>query len=167
MIPLAKNVSLFIACSALAVAFWISQYIVLSVIFMMIFVINLVADKKNPRILSSILFIVIISGAALGIMVGGSPPLLLLVCVVSLSYWDLDAFDRRLKLQKPAELTREMEKSHIYRLLGSLGVGYLIGLVSLSIHIRLSIGWAILLGIAVFPGILLPIRLVRTPVKPM
>ena len=165
MIPLAKNLSLFMACSALAVAFWIPQYILLSVIFMMVFVINLIPTKKNPSILSSILFIVVISGAAFGIMVGGSPPLLLFVCVASLSYWDLDALDRRLKPQKSTELTREMEKSHIYRLLGSLGVGYLIGLVSLSIHIKLSIGWAIVLGIAVFAGIISIIRLVRTPAK--
>lgn len=165
MIPLVKNVSFFIACSALALAFWISQYYLLSVIFLIVLVINLIADKKNPSFLGSILFIVVICGTALGIMIGEAPPLLLLVCVTSIFYWDMDALDKRLKLQKSTEITRGMVRAHIYRLLGSLGIGYLIGLVSLFIDIRISLGWAILLGVVVFAGIFLIIRSVRLPAE--
>jgi hypothetical protein len=165
MIPLVKNVSLLIACSALVLTFWISQDYVLSMTFLIVFVINLIADKKYSSFLSSILFIVVICGAAFGITIGGAPSLLLLVCVASIFYWDLDALDKRLKPQKYTELTRAMERSHIYRLLGSLGIGYLIGLVSLSIDIRLSLGWAILLGVVVFAGIFLIIRSMRLPAE--
>lgn len=165
MISSAKFFSLLIACATLAVSLWYSKYSWISAIFIIVFVFLLIFSKKVPEYLNFLIFIGLVSCAAYGIWIGGSLPIILLSCTTSLAYWDLDAFERRFRNQEYSETTKEIEKSHLYRLIGSLGVGYLIGLVGSTIHINLSLGWAILLGATIFLGIFLIIKIVRTPAE--
>ncbi len=103
-------------------------------------------------------FTIILIAAVAGIFLNISLWSALLAVVAGLGFWDLDAFNERLTRVPASEETLSLEKVHHKRLLLALGIGGGLVLFSLLIDFRLSLGWAILLGLAVILLVRLGIR---------
>ena len=98
-------------------------------------------------------FVLFITGAAVGVVVGLSSLLMLASILASLAYWDLDSFQRRLELVKADEATLKLEKNHLRKLLIVLSVGLVVSLVGLSLQLKLSFGWAVVLSLGIFASL--------------
>jgi hypothetical protein len=111
--------------------------------------------------LGSVMFIFVVIAAALGIL-AEMPSLAMLVAILAaLAAWDLNAFQARLALAPKDEKTLALEKAHLLRLGWVLGAGLFLSLAGLLVQIRLSLLWAMLLGVVVVFGIRLGLDALR------
>lgn len=106
-------------------------------------------------------FILLLAAAAVGVLNSVSSVAMFAAALSALAYWDLEAFQHRLRRVKPDEATQALQQAHLKRLLGVLGVSLALSLVGLAVQIRLSIGWGILLGLAALVFIRLGLSLYR------
>lgn len=90
-----------------------------------------------------------LAAAAWGVYLSLPFWLMLLAALAGLAFWDLDSFHARLHLVTPNPETIQLEKAHLRRLLLALTMGGLLTLGFSFFQIRLSLGWAILIGLAV------------------
>ncbi|MBK9714870.1 MAG: hypothetical protein IPO81_26775 [Kouleothrix sp.] len=61
--------------------------------------------------------------------------------------WDLDGFARRLWAAGRVEARERLVRAHLRRLLVAAGLGWAAGALALGVRVRLSFGWALLLGL--------------------
>jgi hypothetical protein len=81
--------------------------------------------------------------------------------LLSLAFWDLEAFTLRLRHVEPHLATRRLEKAHLLRLSTALGLGLILGLAGQFLRVKLSLEWAIGLGILLIVLIRLGISTLR------
>lgn len=67
--------------------------------------------------------------------------------VAALAAWDLDQFAQRMRAAGRVDDAPRQERRHIQRLSVVAGIGGLLGLVALSLQVRLSFGLALLLAV--------------------
>jgi hypothetical protein len=108
---------------------------------------------RTRTVLGLWMFVVFQVSAVAGLLNGLSYWAMLVVMVAGLAFWDLDAFYWRLSRVKACDETRLVEKAHGKRLLITLAAGALLGAGGLLFELKLSLGWAILLGLVIFIGI--------------
>jgi hypothetical protein len=119
------------------------------------------AARSASNRLGSVMFIFVVIAAALGIL-AEMPSLAMLVAILAaLAAWDLNAFQARLALAPKDEKTLALEKAHLLRLGWVLGAGLFLSLAGLLVQIRLSLLWAMLLGVVVVFGIRLGLDALR------
>jgi hypothetical protein len=92
---------------------------------------------------------IFLAAAAWGVYLSLPFWLMLLAALAGLAFWDLDALYARLRQVTPGPETIQLEKAHHRRLLLALLIGGLLTLVFSFFQIRLSLGWAIVIGLAV------------------
>lgn len=82
-------------------------------------------------------------------------PAVLMLCgtVAALASWDLDDFSGRQERAQRVEGQRQLERSHLRRLLIVSALGLLLGGVALGFGIQLSFWWAFLLGLLALLGL--------------
>jgi hypothetical protein len=90
-----------------------------------------------------------LGAASLGVFLGVPFWTLLLAALSGLAFWDLDAFYDRLRRMPENEAIDTLAKAHHKRLLLALGIGWVLAQASSFFQFNLSLGWAILLGLAV------------------
>jgi hypothetical protein len=113
----------------------------------------------------NLLFAVFLTAAALGVIAGLPVPLMLAAVTFNLGFWDLHAFENRLRQAVSSPATAALEKAHLQRLLPVLALGFLLGVIPLSIQFELSLEWAMALGLLVVLGLRLGIHFLTAPQK--
>jgi hypothetical protein len=73
--------------------------------------------------------------------------------VIALIAWDLDRFNWRMRVAGSVEGADALERRHIQRLLIVSGIGLLLGVVALSVRIRLGFAVAFLLAFLAVAGL--------------
>jgi hypothetical protein len=94
-----------------------------------------------------------VSMAALGILAGSAPIVLMLGVVATLAAWDLFSFSTRLRRTPQVVGAAALVGAHLRRLGMVVGVGLLLGVLSLTVHFGLSFGWALGLALLVALGL--------------
>jgi glucose dehydrogenase len=107
---------------------------------------------KTQAGLGLLMFVVFQVSAVAGVLNGLSYWAMLATMVAGLAFWDLDAFYWRLSQVKACDETRLVERAHRKRLMIALSAGALLGVGGLLFELKLSLGWAILLGLVIFIG---------------
>jgi len=98
-------------------------------------------------------FVSLMSLAALGMWLRIAPMLMLVGAVAALIAWDLDGLGRRMRSARRVEGGATLVRAHLQRLAAVAGLGLLLGGIALGIHIRLSFGWALVLGLLAILGL--------------
>jgi hypothetical protein len=107
---------------------------------------------RTRMVLGIWMFVIFQVSAVAGLLNGLSYWAMLVVMITGLAFWDLDAFYWRLSRVKASDETWLVEKAHGKRLLIALAAGALLGAGGLLFELKLSLGWAILLGLVIFIG---------------
>jgi hypothetical protein len=113
----------------------------------------------------NILFAILVTASALGVIAGLSVPLMLAAVTFALGFWDLHALETRLRQAVSSPATATLEKAHLQRLLPILALGFLLALIPLSIQFELSLEWAMALGLLLVVGLRLGIHFLTVPQK--
>jgi len=83
--------------------------------------------------------------AALGLFLDLSPVLLISGALFALLAWDLAEFSIRLRLASPEDDVATLEKSHLLRLVAVVLAGGLLSAFALSLRLKPSFEWTIIL----------------------
>ncbi len=89
----------------------------------------------------------------LGVWININPIWLVFGLLTSLSAWDLDRFDQRLKQIDRIALERVVIRKHLLRLGAVNVVGLVIGSAALLVRINLDLGWILILGLITVLGL--------------
>ncbi|MEW5872780.1 MAG: hypothetical protein AB1894_26205 [Chloroflexota bacterium] len=139
--------SLALALSALALGYSSERLWIWALLLVLLAVFVRLALPGTPGDKGTALFVLLVAAAAVGVLNGVSSLVMLVAVLFALSYWDLEAFDRRLGRIELDEATQLLQQAHLKRLLVVLGVSLILGLTGIAVQIRLSVGWGILLGL--------------------
>jgi hypothetical protein len=91
--------------------------------------------------------VLFVTAATLGLWLSLPTGWMLAGVVAALSAWDLNRFARRLKRAGHVESARELEQSHLWRLLAVDALGAAVAAATLGLRIELGFGAAFLLGL--------------------
>lgn len=152
-----RTFSLCLAAVALALAYGLGIAWVWTPVFIVLGLLGWWAPAVLKLQPATALFIVFIAAAALGCILGLPTAAMLLAVLAALAYWDLDALHLRLSEVSDSPATRRLAAGHLKRLLAVLGLSLAAGLGAIFIHINLTLGWAMILGLVVIAGIRLGI----------
>lgn len=148
-----RLLSLALAAIALCIGYaWNDQW-VWALLFLALGGAGWVLPKRLARPLGPPLFTVFAAAAGLGAANLLPTPAMLLAILAALAYWDLDAFQERLKRVPASEDTRRLEELHLKRLAWVLGLGLALSLPGLLLHIKINLLWAMLLALLIIFGI--------------
>lgn len=143
-----------LACAVLALAGWLLL-------------------RQTQTVLGSPVFLVFLVSAAVGLINGLSFWAMLATLIAGLAFWDLDAFYWRLSRVQASDETRLVEKAHGKRLALALAAGGVLSAASLLVELmlssfeqKLSLGWAILLGLLIFISIRYGINALQSNDRP-
>ena len=98
-------------------------------------------------------FIALMIAAAIGVWWGAGAGWMLLGAAGALAAWDLARFARRLGQAEHLVHEARLQQAHRQRLLPVVVLGLGLGGIALSIQLKLSFGWAIVLGLVVIIGL--------------
>jgi hypothetical protein len=112
----------------------------------------LLAQRRRWR-LASVVLVVFLVTAALGLLVGVGASWMLLGVTAALGAWDLDRFSRRLELAQQGARDGELERRHFLRLLMVSGLGLLLGAIALELDLKVGFGMILLLGLLAVLGL--------------
>lgn len=121
----------------------------------------LIGRRLQRPWVGSLLFIVFIAVAALGLSLGVSPGWMLAAAVAALMAWDLEWFWWRTVRVAHVESERELIRHHMSRLLAAISVGLLLGGLSLDWRIELNFWMALLLGLLAIISLSRALRALR------
>lgn len=102
------------------------------------------------RVWSSLLLLLHLIAAALGIWLELNGPLLLGGVVLALIAWDLEHFVLRVQSAPPLPVHQKLAQQHLGRLLAVAATGLSLGLVALLVEIDLTFALALLFGLLLF-----------------
>jgi hypothetical protein len=121
--------------------------------------------KSSRDWLASALLLVVVALAAAGLWLDLDAGWLLAGLVGALCAWDLDHWVRQLRgveWDEPSAARRlALEKEHLRRLAAVAGVGLVLGLLALVVHVRLSFFLAVLLGLLIAWGLSRAVTILR------
>ena len=83
--------------------------------------------------------------AGLGIFLNLSPVLLIPGALFALASWDLAEFHLRLRLASPEDDLAALEKRHLLRLAGLILIGGLLSTFALTLQVKPSFEWVVIL----------------------
>jgi len=152
--------SLLLACAGMAIGcavaglwLWVLAYAVMGLAGWLLL-------RQTQTVLGSLMFLVFLVSAAAGLINGLSFWAMLATVIAGLAFWDLDAVYWRLSRVQASDETRLVERAHGKRLALALAAGGLLSAASLLVELmlssfehKLSLGWAILLGMLIFISI--------------
>jgi hypothetical protein len=95
----------------------------------------------------SVGLVLFVTAAAIGLWLNLPAGWMLVGMVAALSAWDLDRFARRLKRAGHVERARELERSHLWRLLVVDALGMAVAAVALGLRVEFGFGAALFLGL--------------------
>jgi hypothetical protein len=99
--------------------------------------------------LSSAALVINVSLAAVGLLIGVSPFLMMLSATFALASWDLVRFDHILTGDSSTSAVARLEKKHYESLVLALGPGLLVAVTGRMIHFQIPLGGMVLLVITV------------------
>jgi mannose/fructose/N-acetylgalactosamine-specific phosphotransferase system component IID len=112
----------------------------------------LFACKWSSTWLPSAALVVSVSLAAIGLLVGATPFLMLLGALLALTSWDLVFLDHVLSGNSPTKTVTLLERNHYQRLSLALGLTLLGTITGRIIHVQIPFGGMILLVMLAFFG---------------
>jgi len=112
-------------------------------------------------ILADLVLVVAMAGAAIGLLIGALPALMLLAVVMALGTWDLTHFERRLRAIARVERAGDLERRHVRWLLVAVVCGSAIASFALAIRTTLGFGAMVALGLLAALALSLTISTLR------
>ncbi len=150
----ANSLNITIAAAlAMIAAYALSALWVGSVIILALGLIWLVGQQRQVKWLVDLGLIAFIVMAAFGVWRGVGAGWMLFSTVVALAAWDLAHFARRLGQVDQVVAEARLRQAHLWQLLMTLGLGFVLGGVALSIQLKMELGWLIGLGLLVVVGL--------------
>jgi len=111
--------------------------------------------------LANLVLVVAMAGAAIGLLIGALPALMLLAVVMALGTWDLTHFERRLRAIARVERAGDLERRHVRWLLVAVVCGSAIASFALAIRTTLGFGAMVALGLLAALALSLTISTLR------
>ncbi len=142
-----------VAALAMIAAYALSALWVGSVIILALSLIWLVGQQRQVKWLVDLGLIAFIVIAAFGVWWGVGGGWMLFSAVVALAAWDLAHFARRLGQVDQVAAEARLRQAHLWQLLMTVGLGFVLGGVALSIQLKMDLGWLIVLGLLVVVGL--------------
>jgi hypothetical protein len=102
---------------------------------------------------ASVALVLMIGTATVGLWLGVGGGWALAGVVAALAAWDLDRFTQRMRMAGRAVDADVLERRHLRRLSVVSGAGLLLGVVALSVRVRLGFAAAFLLGLLAVLGL--------------
>ena len=125
------------------------------------------ANLRGVRGLETPLLLLAALGAAATFYFIPMPPVAALLAVVAaLGTWDLDFFLQRLRMVERLDNDALLGRDHLRRLGIAEGAGLLLGLLALSIQLRMGVGMILLAILFAAIGISFAIRYLRDEITP-
>ncbi len=124
-----------------------------SILFVFLGLMWFTSEQRNAPGLDSIILFIFLLAAALGILQGLPGWSMLLAVVATLVAWDLAHFLHRLKLAERVDYQTGLGREHLRRLILVEGVGFLAGLLALTLRAHISFWWEALLAFLAIIGV--------------
>lgn len=146
-------VSIILATSVLALGYGLGGFWIPAILMLAMGSLWLLGRRTSCRWSASVMLILLVIAAAIGLRMDLEPALMLFGVVAALSAWDLDHFARRLTEAGRVEQEQALTRHHLRRLLIVDAVGLLLGAVALLIRVDLSFGVVLLLALLALLGL--------------
>jgi hypothetical protein len=152
---------MLVAVAALAIGYALAGLLFVSMIIVLLGAMWFSAQQRKSTGLEGFLLTVFLLAGGFGFWVGVPAWMSLIATVATLGAWDLDHFLQRLSTVERVEFDTGLGREHIRRLAVVQGLGLLLGLLALTIHMKISFWWEALLVLLAVIGIRQLIRFVR------
>ncbi|HOT93390.1 MAG TPA: hypothetical protein PLJ78_17315 [Anaerolineae bacterium] len=151
--PYVLTFSTFIAAGALALGYALNAQPLIALFFVALGLLWLVAQRYKWLPAASLGLLGVTIGAVLGTWYGVKSGWLLVSVTAGLAAWDLHHFIQHLQTSENPENVRALERAHVWRLGGVVGVGLLLGTLALTIRLTLRFGVILILMWLAFFGL--------------
>lgn len=141
------------AVGALAAGYVIGQHRIVAALFVVFGMIWLVARQRNDLGTGGLVLTIFLLAGGLGPLFGAPAWMMLIVMVATLGAWDLDHFLYRLSGIDHVDYSTGLGRDHLRRLGMVEGLGFLAGLLALTIHTHIPFGWTALLVLLAIIGV--------------
>lgn len=146
-------VQLLAAVASLAVGYALGQHRLTALLLVLFGFIWLTARQRNSPGMGGLVVTVFLLAGGLGPLFGAPAWLMLVSMVASLGAWDLDHFLLRLSGIDQVDYSTGLGRSHLTRLGLVQGLGFLAGLLALTLRTSIPFAWTMLLVLLAVIGV--------------
>lgn len=144
---------LLLAVGALAIGYALAEHRLVAIALVFLGFIWLSARQRNSPGMGGMILTVFLLAGGLGPLFGAPAWVMLVAMVATLGAWDLDHFLLRLSGIEQVDYSTGLGRSHLTRLAMVEGLGFLAGLLALTIQVSIPFGWSMLLVLLAVIGI--------------
>ncbi len=159
--PYVLTFSTLIAAGALALGYGLNARFLGALFFVALGLLWLVAQRYRWLPVASLGLLGLTIGAVLGALYGVKGGWLLVGITTALVAWDLHHFVQHVQASENLENLRALERAHLWRLGGVVGVGLLLSTLALTIRLTLRFSVILILVLVAFFGLSRLVRYLR------